>query len=106
MLGQGQSPACSFGKLILYFCSMLEMFRAHIELNFPSFFKSKILIGCSGGLDSMVLVKLCQTLDLNISLAHCNFCVRGSESEADHAFVEAYGKKNNIQVFTKIFKTK
>ena len=106
MLGQGQSPACSFGKLILYFCSMLKMFRAHIELNFPSFFKAKILIGCSGGLDSMVLVKLCQTLDLNISLAHCNFCLRGSESEADQAFVEAYGKNNNIQVFTKAFKTK
>ena len=69
------------------------MFRAHIELNFPSFFKAKILIGCSGGLDSMVLVNLCQTLDLNISLAHCNFCLRGSESEADLAFVEAYGKK-------------
>ena len=84
---------------------MLEIFKAHIKLNFPTLFRDKILLACSGGIDSMVLTHLCQKLNLNITLAHCNFCLRGDESNVDEAFIVGYGSKQNILVFSKQFDT-
>ena len=84
---------------------MFAEFKAHIKLNFPSLFKDRILLACSSGIDSMVMTHLCQKLDLNIKLAHCNFCLRGHERKLDEAFVINYASKKNILVFSKQFNT-
>ncbi|MDG1525168.1 MAG: ATP-binding protein, partial [Candidatus Thalassarchaeaceae archaeon] len=55
--------------------------------NFPFLEDSKLLIAISGGIDSVVLAHLCSQLDLNFSLCHCNFNLRGQESDDDEAFV-------------------
>lgn len=45
------------------------------------------LIGVSGGSDSVALTHACIQLGLSVTLLHCNYQLRGSESDADEAFV-------------------
>ena len=66
---------------------MLKTFQSLLHGNFSFLKESRLLVAVSGGLDSMVLVDLCLKLDLNIYLAHCNFNLRGDESDIDEDFV-------------------
>jgi len=49
----------------------------------------RLLLAVSGGLDSMALLQLCHEADLHITVLHVNFKLRGADSDADQAFVEA-----------------
>lgn len=84
---------------------MLEDFKHHIDTHFSFLLKTKILVTVSGGLDSMVLLYLCKKLTLNIAVAHCNFQLRGEESDGDTAFVENYCTAFKIPFFKKHFDT-
>lgn len=84
---------------------MLKTFQSFIHSNFSFLEKSKLLVAVSGGLDSMVLVYLCQKLDLNFSLAHCNYKLREIESNYDEDFIKSYAKTNSIELFTTSFDT-
>lgn len=66
----------------------------------------KILLAISGGADSMLMLHLFVTCGYNVSVAHCNFALRGSESDADEQFVTDYCEQNNISIYTKLFETK
>lgn len=79
---------------------------ANIDINFPFLTTSKILVAVSGGLDSMVALTLLQKQDFNIGIAHCNFKLRGDESDLDTAFVEDWAKTNKIPCFVAQFETK
>jgi tRNA(Ile)-lysidine synthase len=84
---------------------MLKTFQSFIYSNFSFLENSKLLVAVSGGLDSMVLVYLCQKLDLNFSLAHCNYKLREIESNYDEDFIKSYAKTNSIELFTTSFDT-
>ncbi|PWH82033.1 tRNA lysidine(34) synthetase TilS [Algibacter marinivivus] len=84
---------------------MLENFQNHINNNLSFLTESKVLIAISGGIDSVVLTHLCHQLGLNISLAHCNFNLRGKESDADEDFVVALAEDLNLEVFAQRFDT-
>lgn len=72
-----------------------------------SFLKSsKLLIAISGGIDSVVLTHLCCKLGLNVALAHCNFNLRGKESDADEDFVLQLAEDLDLEVFIESFETK
>lgn len=59
----------------------------------------KILVACSGGLDSTVLLSLLHALELyELQIIHFNHQLRGTESEEDEAFVSALGAKFKIPV--------
>ncbi|WP_241485259.1 tRNA lysidine(34) synthetase TilS [Psychroserpens damuponensis] len=64
-----------------------------------------MLIAISGGLDSVILTHLCHQLNLNIALAHCNFNLRGSESDADENFVITLADRLDLEVFVEHFST-
>ncbi len=64
-----------------------------------------VLVAVSGGLDSMVLLHLFQQSVLQIAVAHCNFKLRGIESDGDEQMVVDYCKKNNIKCFSQSFDT-
>jgi len=66
----------------------------------------KLLLAVSGGIDSMVLLDLMVKNQMNIAVAHCNFSLRGAESDFDQEFVSDYCKKNRISLYTKQFDTK
>lgn len=84
---------------------MLEKFKQHLFKSHPYLKDKKILIAVSGGLDSMILTHLMHQLNLDIALAHCNFKLRGAESDADEQFVKKYANINNIPFFITHFNT-
>lgn len=84
---------------------MLEDFRQHIDLNLDFLHDSKLLLAVSGGLDSVVLTHLCHQLKLKVSLAHCNFNLRGAASDADEAFVLQVADDLELEVFVECFET-
>lgn len=65
----------------------------------------RILVAVSGGLDSMVLLHLLQQLDMEVAVAHCNFQLRGQDSDEDEEFVRNYCVQINIPFFCKRFET-
>ena len=67
--------------------------------------KDGLLIAVSGGADSSVLCALCAAEGYHFSIAHCNFKLRGEESDRDEAFVRALGLKYGVEVFVKEFDT-
>ena len=84
---------------------MLQKFKQHLYQNFPFLEDSKLLIAISGGVDSVVLAHLCSQLNLNFSLCHCNFNLRGQESDDDEAFVTSLAKTLKIPVYATSFET-
>lgn len=64
-----------------------------------------LLLAVSGGVDSVVLCELCYKAGYNFVIAHCNFQLRGAESERDEAFVKDLGKKYGVEVLVKKFDT-
>lgn len=63
------------------------------------------IVACSGGIDSVVLCELCYQARLTFSIAHCNFGLRGEESNRDEAFVQQLGEQYGVLVFIKGFDT-
>ena len=51
----------------------------------------------SGGVDSMVLLYLCNQTSLSPTALHCNFNLRGEDANGDEAFVQSYCEKNKIE---------
>ena len=66
---------------------------------------SNILLALSGGVDSMVLLDLFMKTGVSFSIAHCNFCLRGKESDEDEAFIRLFSNQNKISLYVKSFDT-
>ena len=66
----------------------------------------KILLAISGGVDSMVMVSLFSKAKINFGIAHCNFKLRGIESDEDAAFVKKMALNLGVEYFEKDFNTR
>lgn len=85
---------------------MLHKFKEHINNNFPFLKDKKLLIAISGGVDSVVLTHLFNSIKFaEISLAHCNFKLREIESDLDENFIKNLAKETKNQIFTISFET-
>jgi len=84
---------------------VLDEFKRHIHNQFPELIQNNFLLACSGGLDSVVLAHLCYQCKLDFTLAHCNFKLRGEESNQDEHFVRELAKKMNKSFLVKEFET-
>ncbi|MDC1464245.1 tRNA lysidine(34) synthetase TilS [Polaribacter sp.] len=84
---------------------MLQKLSHILRQNFPFLKDKKLLIAISGGIDSVVLTHLLSRLNFDISLAHCNFNLRSTESDLDTVFVKNLAKKLEIRYFTTSFET-
>jgi len=85
---------------------MLKRLEEHIAKNL-SFLKDKrLLVACSGGLDSVVLTRTMKELSYEIGIAHCNFGLRAAESDADEAFVLDLADLLDVPVFAEQFDTR
>ncbi|HCQ16906.1 MAG TPA: tRNA lysidine(34) synthetase TilS [Cryomorphaceae bacterium] len=66
---------------------------------------SSFLLACSGGLDSVTLLHILVHLGHKPALAHCNFQLRGDESDGDEALVKKLAEKHHLPLHTKRFDT-
>lgn len=84
---------------------MLAKFQHHIEQSFPQLKDKKLLLAVSGGVDSMVLLDLFYKLRFDICVVHCNFQLRGKESDADEMLVRETSQDRFIPYFIESFDT-
>ncbi|MFC5269384.1 tRNA lysidine(34) synthetase TilS [Adhaeribacter terreus] len=84
---------------------MLEKIASYIKENELAPAGSKIVVAVSGGLDSVVLADVLHKLKYEIAIAHCNFGLRGEDSEADELFVKKLAKKYEVPFFAEHFST-
>ncbi len=85
---------------------MLFSFKKFIAANQLFQNSDKILLTVSGGIDSMVMLDLFIKANYKIAVAHCNFGLRGNESDNDEKLVFDTCIENNIEFFTSQFNTK
>lgn len=67
--------------------------------------EEKVLLAVSGGRDSMLMSWLFAQTSYNVSIAHCNFNLRGQESDMDEQLVSDFCEHNNIKLHVKRFDT-
>jgi len=83
------------------FCKVRSTIERHAMLQ-PG---ASVLAAVSGGPDSMALLNILLALKeeyaLNISAAHVNHCIRGSEADRDERFVREFCERHRIRVFVK-----
>jgi tRNA(Ile)-lysidine synthase len=84
---------------------MLEKFLSYIQSECLTDKNQKILVAVSGGIDSMCLLNLLHQAGFELTIAHCNFKLRGEESDGDEQFVRSVAEQLKIQVYVKQFET-
>ena len=67
---------------------------------------SKLLLTVSGGMDSMVMLDVMHKAGYRSEVAHCNFNLRGDESDGDALLVKQECDKMGIVYYEKSFDTK
>jgi tRNA(Ile)-lysidine synthase len=63
------------------------------------------LLGVSGGMDSVAMAELFHRSGLRFAIAHCNFQLRGKESDGDETFVRSLARTYRVPFFSVKFAT-
>jgi tRNA(Ile)-lysidine synthase len=85
--------------------NMIQRFTNYIEKHRLCTHKDNILVAVSGGIDSMVMLDLFLKTGYQVGMAHCNFNLRGDESDGDQQFVNDFAEKRNIPFHVTSFET-
>ena len=91
------------------FAQKIEEMRRLIDgsafVSVASLSAPQCLLAVSGGMDSMCMADLfLQTLGADsFAIAHCNFSLRGEESDSDEALVREWAERNDVHLFVKRF---
>lgn len=80
---------------------MLNTFKEHISTNGLFSPQEKLLVGVSGGVDSMVLCDLLSKCGYDYEVAHINHMTRNGESDLDEVFVKNHFEALGIKVHIK-----
>jgi tRNA(Ile)-lysidine synthase len=94
-------------RILPYKMNLQQKFQQNWQKHFShlSHANCQLLLAVSGGADSVVLVDLIHKAGFNYQIAHCNFQLRGEESERDEKFVKTLGEKYGKEVLVKCFDT-
>lgn len=84
---------------------LYEKFLQYVERNQLFKPEDRILLTVSGGVDSMVMLYLFIRAGYDIGVAHCNFQLRGVESEEDEVLVQEEARRHGIPAYNKRFET-
>ena len=85
---------------------MFEIVQNQLDQQLKGVVNPRLLLACSGGVDSMVLLHLLRQTNYFVAVAHCNFLLRDEASDGDAAFVSAYCATHNLPYFEATFETK
>ena len=85
---------------------MKERVRKYIQANKIFTSEGLVLVGVSGGADSIALLIVLQQLGYSVQALHCNFHLRGEESDRDERFVSDFCRQKDIPLLIKHFDTK
>lgn len=85
---------------------LLEQFRAHVQSSQLFQKNDQLVVAVSGGADSVALCELCHLSGYSFQMAHCNFQLRGAESERDEEFVKKLAEKYGVALHHTRFDTK
>ena len=67
--------------------------------------KDNLLLAISGGIDSIVMLHMLHSLKIDVGILHCNYQLRGEESDKDQALVAKLAADYGIPFFVKSFET-
>jgi len=86
---------------------LLQQFQAYWKEQFNQLTTANchLLLAVSGGIDSVVLTDLVYKSGFHFTIAHCNFKLRGEESERDETFVRALAQQYNKAIIVQHFDT-
>ena len=85
--------------------NLQEAFQHYIDENELVTHDDRILLTVSGGVDSMVLLSLFIDAGYRVGVAHCNFQLRGAESDEDEVLVEQQAAKFGVPFYNRRFDT-
>ncbi|GAB5416191.1 MAG: tRNA lysidine(34) synthetase TilS [Crocinitomicaceae bacterium] len=74
---------------------------AHIDAFLKAHQAQRIIVACSSGLDSTVLLHASKELNIPLEIAHVNYQLRGAESDQDQAFLEELAASLSIPIHVK-----
>ncbi|MCQ2129458.1 MAG: tRNA lysidine(34) synthetase TilS [Bacteroidaceae bacterium] len=84
---------------------MLNKVRRYIETNDLLTPKGRYIVALSGGADSVALLLMMLDMGYKVEAAHCNFHLRGDESNRDERFVASLCKSFDIPLHIEHFDT-
>lgn len=83
----------------------LKKVRSFIDTNFDFDFSLPVIVGLSGGADSVALLDILCRLGYKCIAVHCNFGLRGEESVRDRNFASEIALRLNIPFHETVFDT-
>lgn len=84
---------------------LLKRFQRYIEKYLLCSPEDKILLAVSGGVDSMVMLSLFANSEYQVGVAHCNFQLRGEESDQDEEEVRKVAEAAGMPYYARRFET-
>ena len=84
---------------------MINKVRTYIDREIGLEESSLVLVALSGGADSTALLLIMKELGYRLRALHCNFHLRGGESNRDQAFVEELCRKYDVPLSVRHFQT-
>ncbi|MCX6283760.1 MAG: tRNA lysidine(34) synthetase TilS [Bacteroidetes bacterium] len=84
---------------------MIDLLKAFIAKNKLFLPADRILLAISGGIDSVVMADLFHRSGFLFGIAHCNFSLRGQESDTEEDFTRQLARKYKVPFFSKRFET-
>lgn len=84
---------------------MIEKFTHIVKIELKLKPNDTVLIALSGGRDSVTLCELFKQAGQRFAVAHCNFSLRGKESDGDEEFVRKLAKHYGVVCHVKRFDT-
>ena len=85
--------------------ALSEAFERYVAGNDLFTRDDRILLTVSGGVDSMVMLALAARSGYRVGVAHCNFQLRGTESDEDEVLVREEARKYGVPFYNRRFDT-
>ena len=104
--------SCPEKTLYPYLCNLMTkedfLKKTSEGLNACQLYPSEqpVLVGLSGGADSIALVLALRALAFNVEALHCNFELRNAESDRDETFVRSFCRQQDLKLTVVHFQTR